>query len=130
MATGPGYGRSAQLATLVALSAPALAAGTILVWPDAPAPTVTVTYEVTGSARTAEVRYEDDAGRVAAPVTVTLPWRTRLTVPRGSGYVTMSATRTATAPGELECRITADAQLIALDGLGGGSAQCTGALRG
>ncbi|MBO0679969.1 hypothetical protein JRC04_21070 [Mycolicibacterium sp. S2-37] len=93
-----------------------------------PPPTVTVSYEVTGDGPV-ELRYADAHGTLAAPIVVALPWRTQFTVADGVRFLTMSAARTVSGAGDLTCRITADGELVALDGLGG-YAQCTGVVTG
>ncbi|MGE2712934.1 MmpS family transport accessory protein [Mycolicibacterium litorale] len=91
-------------------------------------PEVTVAYEVTGSGGPVEIRYENADGALAAPTLVTLPWRRQFTVPAAGRFLSLSAGRTDSAPGDVTCRITVDGTLIALDGLSGGYIQCTGAL--
>jgi hypothetical protein len=88
---------------------------------------VTVAYEVTGFGQF-EIRYEDADGALATAAPVTLPWRRQFTVAADARFLSLSAGRTDSSPGDVTCRITADGALIALDGLSGGYTQCTGLL--
>ncbi|KUI28946.1 hypothetical protein AU196_14695 [Mycobacterium sp. IS-1742] len=91
---------------------------------------VTVAYEVTGAAGRVEIRYEAADGALLATNPVTLPWRRQFTVDADSRFLSLSAGRTDSSPGDVTCRITADGALIALEGLSGGYTQCTGVLTG
>jgi hypothetical protein len=89
---------------------------------------VTVAYEVTGTAGQFEIRYEDADGALSTLAPVTLPWRRQFNVSADARFLSLSAGRTDSSPGDVTCRITADGALIALDGLSGGYTQCTGLL--
>lgn len=89
---------------------------------------VPVGYEVTGVAGHVEIRFEEADGALSTAAPVTLPWRRQFTVTADSRFLSLSAGRTDSAPGDVTCRITADGALIALDGLSGGYTQCTGML--
>ncbi|WP_422743702.1 MmpS family transport accessory protein [Mycobacterium sp. WMMD1722] len=121
-------GKEAELSrsrvrTVLLLELAVLLAAGLVMTPRSPQ--VSVSYEVTGAGRV-EVRYAAADGALAAPAVVALPWRKQFTVTRDVRFLTMSAARRVSAPGDISCRITVDGTVVALDGLGGGSAQCTG----
>lgn len=95
------------------------------------AQTVSVTYEITGSAGPVEIRYHDSAGHLSEPQTVTPPWQTRVLVPQGrKQLVSVSGQRPDSSDEPLACRITSEGKSIDRKQSAGGFVFCGGYLRG
>ncbi|MCV7259627.1 MmpS family transport accessory protein [Mycobacterium shimoidei] len=74
---------------------------------------VTVTYEVTGAPGKVEVRYNDSNGDLSSPQTVTLPWKTQITVREGTKtLLRLRVERAESSGGALACRITSEGKSI------------------
>ncbi|ORW01733.1 hypothetical protein AWC14_07930 [Mycobacterium kyorinense] len=88
--------------------------------------TVSVTYEVTGSPGSVQIRYHDSEGHLSEPRTVTPPWQTQVLVRDKSGMLYIRAERPGSSNEPLTCRITADGKSIDRRQSAGGFVFCSG----
>jgi Mycobacterium membrane protein len=91
---------------------------------------VTVTYEVTGPPGSVEVTYWGADGKRSNPVTVTLPWKTEVTMRGDDTYVSLSVERPKSSEEPAKCRITAGGKVIQENQAEGIFLSCTGHLGG
>jgi hypothetical protein len=79
---------------------------------DAQPQAVTVTYEVTGPPGAVEVTYWDSDDKRSDPQTVTLPWRTQVTMRAEDPYTSLSVEQPKSSAEPIKCRITAEGKVI------------------
>jgi hypothetical protein len=79
---------------------------------DAQPQAVEVIYEVTGPPGAVEVTYWGSDDNRSGPETVTLPWRTQVTMRGEDMYTSLSVERAKASDESVTCRITADGKVI------------------
>jgi len=95
--------------------------------PNSEPQTISVTYEVTGSPGSVQIRYHDSEGHLSRPQTVSPPWQAQVLVREGSKQlVSVSGERADSSDEPLTCRITADGKSIDRKQSAGGFVFCGG----